>query len=86
MQVRLLLRVTLPQPAYDRRAVVALIAYQQRRKLAAYRSHRTRRLLQAMATLPVALPDPVPRPGTAHDRAAPLPAAISLPTPAGVSL
>ena len=86
MQVRFLLRVTLPQPVFDRHAVVSLIAYQQRRKRAAYHSHRTRRLLRALAALPMALADPVPRPGATHDRAAPLPAAISLPIPAGVSL
>ena len=51
MQVRLLLRVVLPQPVFDRATVLDLIAYQQRRKLAAYRSHRRRRVRQALLAL-----------------------------------
>jgi hypothetical protein len=43
-QVRLLLAATLPLPPRDLPAVLALLAYQQQRKLAAYRSHRKRRL------------------------------------------
>ena len=45
-QVRLLLQVLLPQPVRDLPAVLALIAYQQRRNYAAYRSHRKRLLAQ----------------------------------------
>ncbi len=45
-QVRLLLQVVLPQPVLDLPAVLALIAYQQRHKYAAYRSHRKRLLAQ----------------------------------------
>lgn len=56
MQVRLLLRVTLPQPVFDRAAVLELIAYQQRRKLAAYLSHRQCRLRQALRALQPATP------------------------------
>ena len=51
MQVRLLIRVVLPQPVFDRAAVLALIAYQQRHKQAAYHSHRRRRLHQALLAL-----------------------------------
>jgi hypothetical protein len=51
MQVRLLIRVVLPQPVFDREAVLALIAYQQRHKRAAYHSHRRRRLHQALLAL-----------------------------------
>ena len=55
MQIRLLLRVTLPQPVFDHAATLALINYQQRHKRAAYRSHRARRLRQAPHSLqPVA--------------------------------
>jgi hypothetical protein len=43
-QVRLLLRVALPQPALDLPAAVALIAYQQRHNYAAYCSHGKRLL------------------------------------------
>jgi hypothetical protein len=43
-QVRLLLQVMLPQPVLDLPAVLALIAYQQRHKHAAYYSHRKRLL------------------------------------------
>jgi hypothetical protein len=68
MQVRLLLRATLPQPVFDRAAALALIAYQQRRKLAAYLSHRQRRLCQALRTLQPATPATIPR--TARLRAA----------------
>lgn len=57
MQVRLLLRVSLPQPVFDQAAALALITYQQRHKQAAYRSHRARRLLHAHQTLaPAAIP------------------------------
>ena len=52
MQIRLLLRVSLPQPVFDQDTVLALIAYQQRHKQAAYRSHRAQRLLRAYRTLP----------------------------------
>ncbi len=45
-QVRLLLQVVLPQPVRDLPAVLDLIAYQQRHKYAAYRSHRKRLLAQ----------------------------------------
>jgi hypothetical protein len=41
-QVRLLLQAVLPQPVLDLPAVLELIAYQQRRKRAAYCSHRKR--------------------------------------------
>jgi hypothetical protein len=43
-QIRRLLCVVLPQPVIDAEAVVALIAYHQQRKAAAYRSHRKRLL------------------------------------------
>ncbi len=43
-EVRLLLRALLPLPVLDPAAAPAWLAYQQRRKLAAYRSHRHRRL------------------------------------------
>ena len=57
MQIRLLLRTTLPQPVFDQAAALALINYQQRHKRAAYRAHRARRLLQAYRALtPPALP------------------------------
>ena len=45
-QLRLLLQVVLPQPVLDLPAVWELIAYQQRHKYAAYRSHRKRLLAQ----------------------------------------
>jgi hypothetical protein len=48
-QVRLLLQAVLPQPVLDVPAVWALIAYQQRHKYAAYRSHRKRLLAQLQA-------------------------------------
>ena len=48
-QVRLLLRVALPQPVLDLPAALALIAYQQRRNYAAYCSHRKRLLAQLQA-------------------------------------
>ena len=41
-QVRLLLQAVLPQPVLDLPATLELIAYQQRRKRAAYCSHRQR--------------------------------------------
>ncbi len=43
-QVSMLLRAVLPQRAFDGSAVLGLLQYQQRRKAAAYRSHRKRRL------------------------------------------
>ena len=43
-EVRVLLRALLPLPAFDAPTALAWLAYQQRRKLAAYRSHRRRRL------------------------------------------
>ena len=43
-EVRVLLRALLPLPVFDAPAALAWLAYQQRRKLAAYRSHRRRRL------------------------------------------
>ena len=43
-EARLLLRAVLPQPAFDVAAALALLRYQQRRKAAAYRSHRKRTL------------------------------------------
>ena len=86
MQVRLLLRVTLSQPVFDRPAAVVLIDYQQRHKLAAYRSHRTRRLRQALLALPLATPATIPRPGTAHDRPVLLPAVLAPSSARHVSL
>jgi hypothetical protein len=44
--VRLLLQVILPQPVLDLPAALAWLAYQQQRKVTAYRSHRTRVLAQ----------------------------------------
>jgi hypothetical protein len=41
-----LLRVALPQPTLDLSAALAWLAYHQQRKVAAYRSHRTRVLAQ----------------------------------------
>ena len=43
-EVRVLLRALLPLPTFDAPAALAWLAYQQRRKLAAYHSHRRRRL------------------------------------------
>ena len=43
-EVRLLLRALLPLPRLDLEAVLALLRYQRRHKLAAYWSHRKRRL------------------------------------------
>ena len=43
-EVRLLLRALLPLPRFDLLAAVALLRYQRRHKLAAYWSHRKRRL------------------------------------------
>ncbi len=45
-QVRLLLRVALPQPGLDVPAALALIAYQQRHNYAAYGSLSLRLLAQ----------------------------------------
>ena len=43
-EVRVLLRALLPLPACDPVAALAWLAYQQRRKLAAYQAHRRHRL------------------------------------------
>ena len=51
-EARLLLRALLPLPALDVAAALALVAYQQRHKAAAYRSHRQRRLQALMALGP----------------------------------
>ena len=51
-EVRVLLRALLPLPVWDVAAVLAWVAYQQRRKTAAYRSHRKRRLRDLMALGP----------------------------------
>lgn len=77
MQIRLLLRVALPQPVFDRPAALALIAYQQRHKAAAYRSHRLRRLRQALDALRPAAPSTSPStprasPAPTHTRLAAL--------------
>ena len=47
MQIRLLLRATLPQPVLDLTATLDVINYQQRHKQHAYVSHRARRLRRA---------------------------------------
>ena len=49
-EARVLLRALLPLPVLDVAAALALVAYQQRHKTAAYRSHRKRHLhaLQAL--------------------------------------
>lgn len=44
-EARLLLRALLPLPTLDVAAALAWVAYQQRHKTAAYRSHRKHRLL-----------------------------------------
>jgi hypothetical protein len=51
-EARLLLRALLPLPVRDVAAALALVAYQQRHKTAAYRSHRKRRLLALQALGP----------------------------------
>jgi hypothetical protein len=51
-EVRVLLRALLPLPVWDVTAALAWVAYQQRRKTAAYRSHRKRRLLALQALGP----------------------------------
>ena len=51
-EVGLLLRALLPLPPLDVAAALALVAYQQRHKTAAYRSHRKRRLLTLQALGP----------------------------------
>ena len=43
-EARLLLRALLPLPVLDVAAALELVAYQQRHKTAAYRSHRKRHL------------------------------------------
>lgn len=88
MQVRLLLRVVLPQPVFDRAAVLAVIAYQQRHKLAAYRSHRRRRLRQALLALQPGTPATSPRtlPTPPRARATSLPTILARREGASVSL
>jgi hypothetical protein len=51
-EVQGLLRALLPLPGWDVAAALAWVAYQQRRKTAAYRSHRQRRLRDLMALGP----------------------------------
>ena len=51
-EARVLLRALLPLPVLDVAAALALVAYQQRRKTAAYCSHRKRRLLALQARGP----------------------------------
>jgi hypothetical protein len=51
-EARLLLQALLPLPVLDVAAALARVAYQQRRKTAAYRSHRKRRLLALQALGP----------------------------------
>ena len=51
-EVQGLLRALLPLPVWDVAAALAWVAYQQRRKTAAYRSHRQRRLLKLLALGP----------------------------------
>ena len=51
-EVGLLLQALLPLPVWDAAAALAWVAYQQRRKTAAYRSHRQRRLRDLMALGP----------------------------------
>ena len=48
-EVGALLRALLPLPAWDLAAALAWLAYQQRRKAAAHRSHRKRKPLDLMA-------------------------------------
>ena len=48
-EVRALLRAVLPLPLWTAAAALAWVTYQQRRKTAAYRSHRKRRLLELIA-------------------------------------
>lgn len=47
-----LLRALLPLPGWNVAAALAWVAYQQRRKTAAYRSHRLRKLFDLMALGP----------------------------------
>ena len=88
MQVRLLLRVLLPQPVFDRAAALALIAYQQRHKRAAYHSHRRRRLRQALLALEPTTPATIPRTTPARSRATatPLSTILALQHAGSVSL
>jgi hypothetical protein len=51
-QVRCLLRAVLPQPVFDAAAALALLAYQQQRKAAAYRAHRKRTLCRLAERAP----------------------------------
>jgi hypothetical protein len=51
-EAQVLLRALLPLPVWDVAAALALVAYQQRHKTAAYRSHRKRRLLALQALGP----------------------------------
>lgn len=48
-EVSALLRAVLPLPRWTVAAALAWVAYQQRRKTAAYRSHRKRRLRDLIA-------------------------------------
>jgi hypothetical protein len=45
-EVRFFLRAVLPLPRLDAASALALLAYQQQRKVVAYRSHRKRVLKQ----------------------------------------
>jgi hypothetical protein len=60
MQIRLLLRATLPQPVLDLTATLDVINYQQRHKQRAYVAHRDRRLPRAHHAL---APPTVPHSG-----------------------
>jgi hypothetical protein len=51
-EAKVLLRALLPLPVWDVAAALAWVAYQQRHKTAAYRSHRRRRLRDLMALGP----------------------------------
>ena len=51
-QVRQLLRALLPLPCFDLAAALALVAYQQRHNIAAYRSHRKRTFQRLIAQGP----------------------------------
>ena len=78
--MRLLLPVALPQPLFDRAAVLDLIAYQQRHKRAAYRIQRLLRAHQALS------PTNILRTGTAPDPPARLTAIRAAPRDDHVSL
>ena len=51
-EAKVLLRALLPLPVWDVAAALAWVAYQQRHKTPAYRSHRRRRLRDLMALGP----------------------------------